>query len=104
VNWHVSCPLSGVIIAAGEKCHASLQGCTPLRLSAGREADIREAASQTCEAGETKEFPRRYGALVLLIVGLVVVLWLGWSGGRGLADCLDSLLEWSSPAGGTATP
>jgi hypothetical protein len=30
---------AGMTIAAGEKRHARLQGCTPLRLSAGREAD-----------------------------------------------------------------
>ena len=46
-----------------------------------------------------------YDALVLLIVGLVAgALGFGWGGGRGLADCLDSLLDRRSPPGSTATP
>jgi hypothetical protein len=76
---------ASVTIAAGEKRYARLQGCTPLRLSAGREADVCEAPSPTCEAEETREFPMLYYALGFLIVGLVAGA-LGLVGVAGVAS------------------
>jgi uncharacterized membrane protein YtjA (UPF0391 family) len=65
----------GVTIAAGEKCRTRLQGCTPLKLSAGREVDDLRRTEPDLggrnNRGVADVLLRIYYALVFLFVGLV---------------------------------